>query len=54
MWSWILVLIGILFAVLGIGGSAKMESDSFGGIVISAGAGIILIIIGVLGMAYGI
>lgn len=54
MWSWILIVIGVLFAVLGIGGSAKMESDSFGGIAISAGAGIILIILGVLGTAYGI
>ena len=48
MFGWILVVIGIIFAILGIGGSAKLESDSFGGIAITAGGGIILIIVGVL------
>jgi hypothetical protein len=54
MFGWILVVIGIIFAILGIGGSAKLESDSFGGIAITAGGGIILIIVGVLFWAYGI
>jgi hypothetical protein len=54
MWSWILLIIGVIFAVFGIGGTAKMESDTFGGIVIFAGAGVILIILGVLGMSMGI
>lgn len=51
MIGWILVLIGIVFAVLGIGGSAKI-SLKIGGV--SAGSGIILIIVGVYFMSLGI
>jgi len=51
--GWILILIGIVFAFLGIGGSAKMKSSSLGGIVVSAGAGIILIIVGAYMVSFG-
>jgi hypothetical protein len=50
----LLIVIGIIFAVLGIGGSAKMRSGSLGGIIISAGAGVILIIVGALMVGYGL
>ena len=42
--GWILILIGIVFAFFGIGGSAKADLGAIG--VITASAGVILIIIG--------
>ncbi len=54
MWGLLLVIIGIIFAVLGIGGSAKLQMKGLGGIVISGVAGVILIIVGVLFLSAGI
>jgi hypothetical protein len=53
MFGWILILIGIIFAILGVGGSAKLELGEKS-IVITAMGGIILIIVGVLFMSWGI
>jgi len=54
MFGWILIIIGILFTLFGIGGIAVFKMKSFGGIVLTAGAGIILIIVGVLFLPAGI
>ncbi len=52
--GWILIVIGLLFTVLGIGGSAVLKMKSLGGIVITAGGGIVLIIVGVIFMGSGL
>jgi hypothetical protein len=54
MFGWILIVIGIIFAVLGIGGSVKLQMKGLGGIIISGMAGVILIIAGVLFLSAGI
>jgi drug/metabolite transporter (DMT)-like permease len=49
----LLILIGIVFAVMGWGGTAKVEIEGLGGLtlVISGVAGIIMIIAGVILLA---
>ena len=51
--GWVVIVIGILFAVLGISGSAKMKDGGLG-IVVSASAGVILIIVGAFMVGAGI
>lgn len=43
----VLIIIGVIFAVLGIGGSAKANIQGIG-VVVAGGAGLILIIVGSL------
>jgi len=50
----ILLIIGIIAFVLGIGGSAKVRIGSLGGLIVSGGAGLILIVLGVLFLSWGI
>jgi len=52
MFGWILVIIGIIFAILGIGSSATLKVD--GKLVITGAGGIILIVVGVIFMSAGI
>lgn len=52
MWGLLLIIIGIVFAVFGIGGSAKIDLVELG--VVTGGSGIILITVGVLFLYAGI
>lgn len=49
----ILIVIGTIANVLGIGGSAKLELEGLG-VVLSAGAGVVLIVLGVIFLGAGI
>ena len=49
----ILVFLGVLFAVLGLGGTARVRIEGLGGLtlVVSGFAGIIMVIVGVVMLA---
>ena len=44
--GWLLIVMGVLLAFLGIGGTAKLNIGKLG--ILSGGNGIVLIIVGVL------
>jgi hypothetical protein len=46
--GWLLILLGVVFAVLGLGGTAKVRIEGLGGLtfVVSGFAGIIMVIVG--------
>jgi hypothetical protein len=46
--AFICILLGIIFIILGIGGTAKVQVGALGGLVVSGVGGIILIIVGVI------
>lgn len=51
--GWIIILLGVLFAVFGLGGTAKVRIEGLGGLtlVMSGFAGIILVVVGALVLA---
>ena len=53
MWGLLLLILGIIFTLFGFGGSAKIDSEEMG-VVVTAGSGIILIILGILFLSSGI
>jgi hypothetical protein len=52
MYGALLIVIGFLFALFGIGGTAKLNMGKLG--VLSGSSGIILIVVGVLFLGAGI